>query len=99
MSRIVVTDLGRFNRVRYPGTELWMWECPSCETWQYLSDEQFNGKISVGCAMADDNSLACQYHQTHNFGVTLKAAMAARVLTQTPVFDEGEEAVRAIGGR
>ena len=80
MSQIVTTKLGRFRRVT---PDAWLWECP-CGQWASLSDDQWNGRVSV-----DHASQGCSvsYHETHNFGAELVAVMQARILTGEPPID------------
>jgi hypothetical protein len=90
MSKIVTTDVGRFRAVvgkNIPGTA-WLWECPLCEQWGSLSDDQMNGCVSVHCE--------CGYHETHTFGLSLMAAMQAAILTGKPptTEDDASEAIR-----
>ena len=35
-------------------------QCPNCNVWAYLDDDQYNGRVSVDCSN-------CDYHETHNF--------------------------------
>lgn len=77
MSEIVTTDLGRFRRVTDGKTKWFLWECPACKQWCGLSEDQWNGRVSVDHA-ADGCSGA--YHETHNFGAALTAKMQADIL-------------------
>ena len=78
MSQIVTTKLGRFRRVDLgAGKKAWLWECPRCQQWGQLSDEQWAGKVSVQCG---DGTKFCGYHETHDFGAELVAVMQARIL-------------------
>jgi hypothetical protein len=78
MSEIVNSQLGRFRRVTDGKTKWWLWECPRCLTWCSLSERQWNGEISVNHA---SDGCKGQYHETHNFGAQLVAAIQANLLT------------------
>ena len=82
MSRIVTTDLGRFNLVQTrndPLEHAWLFECPGCGTWAYLDDDQWHGRVSV-----DHASMGCGggYHETHDYAATLQARIAAGVASR-----------------
>lgn len=86
MSEIVTTQFGRCRRVDMgDGQKAWLWECPRCEQWGQLSDDQWAGKVSVQCG---DGQRYCGYHETHDFGGELVAVMQARILTGAPPRDD-----------
>ena len=88
MSQIVETDLGRFRLVRddgEPNNKWWLWECPQCKQWGGLTDGQWNGTVSVHC---ECESFPQRYHQTHQYGAALVAALAAAKLTGQPLTKE-----------
>ena len=92
MSRIVTTDLGRFNLVQTRNDPLehgWLFECPGCGTWAYLDDDQWHGRVSV-----DHASMGCEggYHETHDYAATLQARVVASRLTGMSPFDDGDAA-------
>lgn len=37
-------------------------QCPQCETWGEIDEEQFHGRVSVVCVTP-----GCKYHETHDF--------------------------------
>lgn len=78
MSKIVVTEFGRFNRVLRDGEEAWLFECPGCGTWASLDADQMAGRVSVDHAA---DGCAGGYHETHNFDGALHAAYVANRLT------------------
>ena len=80
MSEIVTTDLCRFRRVTDGQTKWFLWECPNCKEWCGLSKAQWDGTVSV--------HHDCGYHEMHNFGSILSAAMIARALTGQPISEE-----------
>ena len=89
MSQLVETALGRFRRVNtgdqnHPDT--WLFECPGCKQWAYLDEDQWGGRVSV-----DHTSPTCQYHETHEYGKSLVAAMQARILMGEPPTVEDTE--------
>ena len=78
MSFIVTTPLGRFRRVN-KGDDLkdaWLFECPGCDTWAYLDNDQWRGRVSV-----DHGSMGCAggYHETHDFESTLREEIVGRM--------------------
>jgi hypothetical protein len=79
MSEIVTSSDGRFRRVTDGKTKWWLWECPGCKQWCSLSEKQWAGQVSV-----DHASDGCPggYHETHNFGASLVAAMQASILME-----------------
>jgi len=93
MSRIVVTDLGRFNGVHVADgaalEDAWLFECPGCGTWAYLDNDQWRGRVSV-----DHASMGCKggYHETHNYVAALSARVVASQLTGLSPFEEGDAA-------
>ena len=89
MSKIVVTEFGRFNRVRRDGAEVWLFECPGCSQWATLDDDQFNGRVSVDHAA---DGCAGGYHETHNYAIAVHAAYTASRLTGGDGFVEGMDA-------
>lgn len=97
MSRIVSTDLGRFNLVKTQDdgelADTWLFECPGCGTWAYLDDDQWHGRVSV-----DHDSMGCggHYHETHDYSAALRARIVASKLTQMSPFDEDAEAISAL---
>lgn len=34
-------------------------QCPNCDVWAEIDDDQYHGKVSMLCG--------CGYHETHNF--------------------------------
>lgn len=91
MSQIVDTSVGRFRRVNtgdptHPDT--WLWECP-CGQWAYLDEDQWAGRVSV-----DHASDGCPkgYHETHEYGKALVAAIQASILTGYPPTHEDTDA-------
>lgn len=82
MSRIVQTDLGRFNIT----SSTPLLECP-CGEWLTLSDEQANGRVSV-----DHDSMGCpkHYHETHDYQATLRAKVTVTRLYGEDPFAGGE---------
>ena len=88
MSQIVTTQFGRFRRVKLSDDkDAWLWECPRCQQWGQLSDDQWAGKVSVQCG---DGKRYCGYHETHPFGAELVVVMQARILTGDPPNDPEE---------
>ena len=89
MSKIVDTSVGRFRQV-IDGTDKWfLWECPGCKQWAHLSEDQWNGKVSVDHA---SQGCAGQYHETHNFGAELVHRMQAmRLMGYRPWHEEGQD--------
>lgn len=87
MSQIIDTSVGRFRRVNRDGELCWLFECPGCKTWGSLDDYQWAGLVSV-----DHASQGCEgrYHETHNYGAALQAAITAALLTDTPVSHDEE---------
>jgi hypothetical protein len=85
MSRIVTTDLGRFRAVNRDGEIGWLFECPGCETWVNLSDDQWSGRVS-----ADHASDGCVggYHETHDYQATLRAVIVSTQLTVANHWDD-----------
>jgi hypothetical protein len=88
MSIIVKTSLGRFRRVNTgdpANPDTWLFECPGCGQWAYLDADQWAGRVSV-----DHASAGCLggYHETHNYGAELVAAMQARILMGEKPFEE-----------
>ena len=77
MSQIVESALGIFRSVTDGTKQWWIWECPCCKEWGGLSDAQWEGKQSVD--HAKDNPY-CTYHETHEFGQQLVAAIRANIL-------------------
>lgn len=72
---LVETPLGRFRRVAHGGVKFadrWTFECPGCETFAYLDDDQWQGRVSV-----DHAADGCPggYHETHNYFAELVAAL------------------------
>jgi hypothetical protein len=82
MSQIVDSQVGRFRRVLRDGADLWLWECPRCTTWGQLDEDQMAGRVSV--------LHECGYHETHDFGNSLLAAMRAHILMGQPPAHEDE---------
>lgn len=98
MSQIVVTRVGRFRRVHtgdpaHP--DIWLWECP-CGQWAYLDDDQWAGRVSV-----DHTSNGCPkvYHETHEFGKELVAAMQTRILMGESPTEEDADPPTSPGSR
>lgn len=85
MSEIVPSNLGRFRRVTDGKSKWWLWECPRCLQWCGLSQEQWEGRVSVNHAA---DGCAGEYHETHDFGATLVAAIQARILMGDPPSEE-----------
>lgn len=91
MSQIVTTADGRFQFRRvntgdqsHPDT--WLFRCP-CGQWAYLDEDQWNGRVSVDHA---SDGCPANFHETHNFGALLVAAMQARILMgEPPTSEEG----------
>lgn len=81
MSQIVTTNLGRMRRVTgsSSGAE-WLLEIPGCGKWEPLSEAQMDGRVSVNHAAV----CVCGYHETHEYGAQLLAAMRAANLTGSP---------------
>lgn len=98
MSRIVSTDLGRFNLVKTQDdgqpADTWLFECPGCGTWAYLDDDQWHGRVSV-----DHASMGCAggYHETHDYSAALGARIVASNLTQMSPFDDADVAASRDG--
>lgn len=72
--RVVPTALGRFRKVGGPTVEFldrWLFECPGCQQWAYLDDDQWHGRVSV-----DHAADGCPggYHETHDYFAALEAA-------------------------
>ena len=83
MSQIVTTadERFKFRRVRSGSDDpYWLFRCV-CGQWASLSDDQWNGRVSV-----DHASMGCPrgFHETHNFGALMVAAMQARILMGDP---------------
>lgn len=53
---------GHLRVVRRDGEPQWMLQCPDCEQWADLDDDQFHGRVSV-----DHTDTGCSYHETHDF--------------------------------
>jgi hypothetical protein len=90
VSQIVTTNLGRLRRVTgsSSGAE-WLLEIPGCGKWEPLSEDQLAGRLSVNHAAV----CPCGYHETHEYGAQLVAAMRAANLTGQPMTsDEGPSA-------
>jgi hypothetical protein len=88
MTRIVTTNEGqRFRLADDHGTPLWLWEC-KCGEWAPLSEDQWNGRVSV-----DHASMGCPlgYHETHNFGRDLVAHLVASRLCEQDPFTEDNQ--------
>jgi hypothetical protein len=83
MSQIVTSALGRFRRV-LGAKQSWLWEC-RCGTWCNLSMDQWAGNVSVN---HDAQECPAHYHETHNFGAALLAAVQSRLLTGLPLVEE-----------
>lgn len=81
MSHIVETSIGRFRCVNTGGDpnhpDTWLFEC-RCGQWAYLDEDQWAGRVSVDHA---SDGCPSNYHETHNYGAALVAAMQARILT------------------
>lgn len=86
MSRLVTTEFGRLNHL---ADDTWLWECPQCKNWAYLSNEQALGYVRVGCPAWDDGR-ACLYHKKYAFGPSALAKMQSRVLMNESPYDERE---------
>lgn len=82
MSRITPTKYGRFNHTSSGP----LWECPKCGAWGAMSEDQLNGRVSVVCSGPSGDG-SCDYHETHDYGPALIAAMQARLLTDGVPFD------------
>jgi hypothetical protein len=78
MSQIVTTADERFSfrHVRDGAASRWLFCCP-CGQWASLTDDQWNGRVSVNHA---SEGCPVHFHETHNFGALLVAAMQARIL-------------------
>ena len=86
MSQIVTTDLGRFRRVsNKAGDKWWLFECPRCQSWLTLSEDQWAGKVSVN---HDAHGCPGHYHETQNYGAELLAKLQARALFNEPLTEE-----------
>jgi len=81
MSEIVKSALGRFRRVADADKKWWLWECPVCKRWGGLSEQQWEGKVSVDHSKMHAD---CTYHETHEFGQQLVSAVRANILMGGP---------------
>lgn len=91
MSKIVDTELGRFRQVTDVDKKWFLWECPRCKSWGGLSEEQWNGEVSVVCSGRSGQG-DCDYHETHEYGKMLVVSMQAmRLMGYKPYHDEGED--------
>ena len=79
MSEIIDTQFGRWRRVRDGTQKRLLWECPKCQSWGGMSDDQMAGKVSVVCSGPGGHG-GCDYHETHEFGKVLVATMQASIL-------------------
>lgn len=77
MSQIVQSALGRFRSVTDGSKQWWLWECPICKRWGGFSEAQWEGKTSVDHSKMHAD---CTYHETHEFGQQLVAAIRANIL-------------------
>ena len=90
MSKIVDTIFGRFRHVSDGSRKWFLWECPKCQSWGSMSDDQMNGKVSVVWSGPGGRG-GCDYHETHEFGKRLVATMQAAILMgYQPYHDENE---------
>lgn len=89
MSKIVDTQVGRFRQVSDGDKKWFLWECPKCKSWAGMSDEQWDGKVSVVCSGPQGGG--CRYHETHEFGKELYVATAALHLMGYGPHDEGQD--------
>ncbi len=71
MSVDVNTDLGK---LRHCDGDVWLLWCETCEDWERLSVEQFEGRLSVNHAATGCLS---RYHETHNFAREVVARIIA----------------------
>lgn len=58
-------NLQKVKKVILDGKETWKLQCPKCQQWGYLDDDQFNGRISTQCE--------CGFHETINFKKSKKS--------------------------
>lgn len=78
MSVDVETDLGTLRLCKRDEVDVWLLWCPTCDDWMgALSDNQFNGRVSVDHAAS---GCASGYHETHNFAVEVVAKIQAHRL-------------------
>lgn len=91
MSIIITTSLGRFRQVVLDkdGHEAFLFECPGCGQWAYLDEDQWNGRVSVDHAT---DGCPGRYHETHEYGKTLVAAIIAAKLLGGQGIERGDEA-------
>jgi hypothetical protein len=68
VSHIVETPFGRLRRVTRDGEKTWLLQCPGCDQWGGLDDDQLHGRVSV-----DHAAMGCPggYHETHDFAAHL----------------------------
>lgn len=58
----------------------WLLEIPGCGKWEPLSEAQLVGKVSVNHAAV----CSCGYHETHDYGAQLAAALRYGFYTEGP---------------
>lgn len=71
MSIDVRTDLGT---LRLCEGDVWLLWCRTCEDWEKLSVDQFEGRVSVNHAAT---GCASRYHETHRFDIEVVARVGA----------------------
>lgn len=78
MTVIVTGDLARYRAVQSGGERGWLWECPGCDAWCQLTNEQWLGLVSVDHA---HDGCSGKYHETHSFAGDLEAHIDEQVMS------------------
>jgi hypothetical protein len=67
---IVATPYGRLRRAIQDSETRWLLQCPGCQGWGPLDDDQLHGRVSVN---HDSQGCAGHYHETHDFAAAIIA--------------------------
>lgn len=77
------TPWGALRRVQRDGAWVWKLQCPQCEHWGDIDDDQLHGRVSLdhtNCGITyEPSECNCTWHETHDYTSFPLVAAALRV--------------------